>query len=46
MSGHRWTTWKYDHTRRRWYRHCTIGDGNCVAVESAARGQKPKGRAT
>lgn len=41
-AGHRWTRWAYNHARRRWYRHCTIGGGNCTAVESVPRGMKPK----
>lgn len=42
--GHQWTKFAYDRHRRRWYRHCTIGDGNCVAVESVPRGMRPKGQ--
>jgi len=40
--GHKYTAWKYDHARRRWYRHCVIGEGNCSMVESVPRGMKPK----
>jgi hypothetical protein len=41
-ADHRFTPWKYDKHRRRWYRHCVIGTGSCTAVESVARGMKPK----
>lgn len=38
---HVWTAWRYDRARRRWYRHCERSV-NCTAVESVARGMKPK----
>lgn len=41
--GHRWTRWQYDRRRRRWYRHCGFSRW-CTAVESVARGMKPKGK--
>lgn len=40
MTGHQWTAWKYDRTRKRWFRHCVIGDRNCTATESRPRGSK------
>jgi len=42
--AHLFTAWKYDRHRRRWYRHCVIGGGNCSYVESVPRGMKPKER--
>jgi len=39
--GHLWSAWGYDRHKRRWYRHCGRGWA-CTAVDSVARGMKPK----